>query len=192
MARTKEFDEEVVLDKALHLFRARGYQQTSFADLTDHLGVSRQSLYDTYGDKHALYEAALKRYLARGLDYVRRVFGSEQSLEKTLTEFFDGIIEGQCAGGSYGCLLVNSMVELAPHDPTTRAYFAGHCHAVESIFIQRLIRAQRDGELAKDQDPVALAKYLNHVLMGLSVGVRSAASPADLRRTVALSLRAFG
>ena len=72
MPRTKEFDEAEVLDRALELFRARGYQQTSFSDLTTELGVSRQSIYDTYGDKHALFHAALQNYVTRALDFIRR------------------------------------------------------------------------------------------------------------------------
>src|SRR5207344_3088285 len=61
MPRVKEFDEAEVLDQALELFRARGFKHTSFSDLVDELGVSRQSLYDTYGDKQTLYQTALKR-----------------------------------------------------------------------------------------------------------------------------------
>ena len=67
MSRTKEFDETEVLDQALQLFRTRGFKQTSFDDLTRELGVSRQSLYDTYGDKHALFHTALRRYFCQGL-----------------------------------------------------------------------------------------------------------------------------
>lgn len=72
MPRAKEFDEAEVLDQALELFRARGFKHTSFADLTTELGVSRQSLYDTYGDKQTLYQTALKRYVNRALEGMRR------------------------------------------------------------------------------------------------------------------------
>ena len=77
MPRVKEFDEAEVLDQALELFRARGFKHTSFADLVDELGVSRQSLYDTYGDKQTLYQTALRRYLDRSLDQLRRKLGDE-------------------------------------------------------------------------------------------------------------------
>src|SRR5258707_1008910 len=112
MSRTKEFDEAEVLDQALELFRARGFQHTSFADLTKELGVSRQSLYDTYGDKQTLFHAALKRYLDRAIDYMRRQLADPAPVRKVLTALFDGLIAGQCSKGSPGCLMVNSMVEL--------------------------------------------------------------------------------
>ena len=63
MARTKEFDPGAVLDAALELFWLRGYEATSMADLVDHLGVGRASIYATYRSKHDLYLKALDRYV---------------------------------------------------------------------------------------------------------------------------------
>src|SRR6185312_856599 len=62
MARPKSFDENAVLDQAVELFRARGYEGTSLAELESHLGLGRQSLYNTFGDKQALFIKALDRY----------------------------------------------------------------------------------------------------------------------------------
>ena len=94
MPRTKEFDETEVLDQALELFRTRGFKHTSFADLVDELGVSRQSLYDTYGDKHTLYHSALQRYLARSLDILRRKLDDPGPVRQVLAELFDAMIAG--------------------------------------------------------------------------------------------------
>src|SRR5512135_699885 len=104
MSRQKEFDETEVLDHALELFRARGFKHTSFSDLTAELGVSRQSLYDTYGDKQNLYQAALKRYLERGLDAIRRKLDDPAPVREVLTGMFEGMIKGNCTNGSPGCL----------------------------------------------------------------------------------------
>ena len=65
MARTKEFDVDAALDRAIELFWAQGYEATSLNDLLDHMEIGRQSLYDTFGDKHALFLAALDRYRAK-------------------------------------------------------------------------------------------------------------------------------
>lgn len=62
MARIKEFDEDVVLLKAMRLFWEQGYEKTSMQDLVTHMGVHKRSMYDTFGDKHTLYIKALKRY----------------------------------------------------------------------------------------------------------------------------------
>lgn len=189
MPRQKEFDEAEVLDQALELFRARGFKHTSFSDLVDELGVSRQSLYDTYGDKQALYHAALKRYLASGLDGIRRKLDDEAPVRQLLTALFSGMIDGQCANGSPGCLMVNSMVELSPHDADIRALAQEHAHAIEGLFASRLSAAQRKGEIAKAKDPIALARFFYHTLLGLAVASRALGDKAGLKQTVRLALQ---
>lgn len=189
MPRAKEFDEAEVLDQALELFRARGFKHTSFSDLVAELGVSRQSLYDTYGDKQALYHAALKRYLASGIDMIRRKLDDPAPVRELLTVLFSGMIDGQCANGSPGCLMVNSMVELSPHDADIRALAQEHAHAIESLFASRLSAAQRKGDLAKSKDPVALARFLYHTLLGLAVASRALGDKPGLRQTAQLALQ---
>ncbi|MBI2516149.1 MAG: TetR/AcrR family transcriptional regulator [Opitutae bacterium] len=189
MPRAKEFDEAEVLDQALELFRARGFKHTSFADLVDELGVSRQSLYDTYGDKQALYHTALKRYLDRGTDFIRRKLEEPAPVRKTLTDLFEDMISANCECGSPGCLMVNSMVELSPHDDATRALVLEHARTFENLFASRLSAAQRKGEIAKAKDPVALAQFLYHTVLGLAVASRALGDQASLRQTARLALQ---
>lgn len=188
MPRTKEFDEAEVLDQALELFRARGFKHTSFADLTEELGVSRQSLYDTYGDKQTLYQTALKRYLERGLDGMRRKLDDDTPIRELLTGLFDGLIAGGCSNGSPGCLMVNSMVEQAPHDADTRALAQLHAREVEGLLASRLSAAQRKGEIAKHKDPIALARFFYHTMLGLSVASRALGERESLRASVRLAV----
>jgi TetR/AcrR family transcriptional regulator, transcriptional repressor for nem operon len=189
MSRTKEFDEAEVLDQALELFRARGFQHTSFADLTGELGVSRQSLYDTYGDKQTLFHAALKRYLDRAINFLRRHLADPAPVRKVLTALFDGLIAGQCGKGSPGCLMVNSMVELTPHDADIRALAQAHAREVEGLLASRLSAAQRKGEIGKAKDPVALARFFYHTLLGLSVASRALGERDTLRDSARLALQ---
>ena len=191
MPRVKEFDEAEVLDQALELFRARGFKHTSFADLVDELGVSRQSLYDTYGDKHALYQTALRRYLDRGLDNIRRKMEDDTPVREAFTCLFDGLVAGSCANGSPGCLMVNSMVELSPHDADTRALAQAHAREIEGIFVSRLSAAQRKGEIAKSKDPVALARFFYHTILGLAVASRALGDKESLRQSARLALQSL-
>jgi TetR/AcrR family transcriptional repressor of nem operon len=192
MPRQKEFDEAEVLDQALELFRARGFKHTSFSDLTEELGVSRQSLYDTYGDKQTLYHTALKRYLASGIDVIRRKLDDPAPVRELLAGLFSSMLDGQCANGSPGCLMVNSMVELSPHDADIRALAQEHAHAIEGLFASRLSAAQRKGDLAKSKDPVALARFLYHTMLGLAVASRALGDKAGLKQTVHLALQVLG
>lgn len=189
MSRVKEFDEAEVLDQALELFRARGFKHTSFSDLVDELGVSRQSLYDTYGDKQTLYQTALRRYLDRSLDHLRRKLADPAPVRQVLGQLFEAMIAAQCDGGSPGCFMVNSMVELSPHDAATRALARTHAREIEGLFAARLDAAQRQGELAKSKDPAALACFFYHTILGLAVSSRALGDKGGLRQTARLALQ---
>jgi TetR/AcrR family transcriptional repressor of nem operon len=191
MPRAKEFDEAEVLDQALELFRARGFKHTSFSDLVEELGVSRQSLYDTYGDKQTLYQTALRRYLDRAIDRFRRQLEDPAPIRQVLAGFFDGLVAMGCDGGHAGCFMVNSMVELSPHDADTRALAQTHAREIEGLFVSRLSAAQRKGEIAKSKDPVALARFFYHTTLGLSVAARALGDKESIRESARLALQAL-
>jgi TetR/AcrR family transcriptional repressor of nem operon len=102
------------------------------------------------------------------------------------------MIDGQCANGSPGCLMVNSMVELSPHDADIRALAQEHARAVEGLFASRLSAAQRKGDLAKSKDPVALARFLYHIMLGLAVASRALGDKDSLRQSARLALQVLG
>lgn len=188
MGRTKEFDEGQVLDQALELFRARGFAHTSFEDLTEGLGVSRQSLYDTYGDKQTLFHTALRRYLERALGFMSRRLDDPAPVREVLGGLFEGMISGNCSKGSPGCLMVNSMVELAPHDPETRAIAQAHARQVEGMLASRLAEAQRKGEIPRAKDTAELARFFYHTILGLSVAARALGDRDALRSSARVAL----
>lgn len=191
MPRHKEFDQAEVLDRALELFWHRGYEGTSMQDLVDGMGINRGSLYGTFGDKHGLFLAALRRYdevwISRFVEplsapgpvrpAVRRV------LEQAGREATDGIRRG--------CLATNSAVELAPHDPELARHVRGMLSRVEDALRSALERARGTGELAADIEPPAVARFLITVLQGLRVLSRSGMAPETLRDTVEVSMKAL-
>lgn len=192
MSRRKEFDEAEVLDQALELFRARGFKHTSFSDLVTELGVSRQSLYDTYGDKQTLFQTALKRYLDRAVDSLKRKLEDPAPAKQVFAELFEAIISANCGGCSPGCLMVNSMVELSPHDADTRALAQSHAREIEGLFVSRISAAQRKGEIPHSKDPVALARFLYHTILGLSVSSRALGDRESLKQSAGLALQILG
>jgi TetR/AcrR family transcriptional repressor of nem operon len=189
VARTKEFDEAEVLDRALALFRNRGFRHTSFSDLTGELGVSRQSLYDTYGDKETLYQTALNRYLQRALEGISRTLADPGPVRTVFGGFFEAMISANGACNSSGCFMVNSMVELATSDSATRMLAERHAKEVAGMFEDRLRMAQRKGELARSKDPAAIARFLYCTILGLSVAARAFASEDSLRETAQVALQ---
>jgi TetR/AcrR family transcriptional regulator, transcriptional repressor for nem operon len=191
MARTKEFDENEVLEKAVELFRRRGFQSTSFGEMTAELGVNRQSLYDTFGDKQSFFIAALKRYGARAIDQMRRILSTSEPVRSQLRQIFDGTRNYVCSEGHYGCLMVNSMIEQAVGDAATRALVTAHAREVEGLLAQRLSAAQRAGELDRKKDPVALARFLYHTLLGMGVAARALGDRDALKQSGEIALRAL-
>jgi TetR/AcrR family transcriptional regulator, transcriptional repressor for nem operon len=191
MPRPKGFDETEVLDQALELFRARGFKQTSFADLTEQLGVSRQSLYDTYGDKQTLFQSALKRYLDRAVGFMRRKLEDPAPVRDVLLRLFESMITINRGCGSPGCFMVNAMVELAPHDANTRALALAHAREIEGLFVSRLSIAQRAGEIGRTKDPIALARFLYHTILGLSVATRALGDRESVRQSARIALQAL-
>lgn len=191
MSRTKEFDENEVLDRAMDLFHSRGFSQTSFADLVDRLGVSRQSLYDTYGDKHTLFHAALRRYMQRAGDRVERLLARPGPIREVLRGAFEVLIRGACEGEATGCFMVNSMVELAPHEAETRALAQAYARRIEGAFSSRVSLAQRAGEITRRHDPGLLGQYLFQTVLGIGVAARAFGERTRIQQTTELALKAL-
>ncbi len=191
MSRPKEFDEDEVLGRAMDLFHSRGFAQTSFADLVDRLGVNRQSLYDTYGDKQTLLHAALRRYMQRAGDQVERLLGQSGPIRAVLREVFDFLIRGACEGNAAGCFMVNSMVELAPHDAETRALAHAYARRIEGAFAARLSLAQRGGEISRSKDPVLLGQFLFQTVLGIGVAARAFGERTRIQQATELALKAL-
>jgi TetR/AcrR family transcriptional repressor of nem operon len=190
MPRTKEFRPEEALDAAVQLFWCRGYEATSMRDLLDGMGIGRGSFYDTFGDKHALFLAALSRFEEVRTRWV------DETLEGAglggIEEVFRRSIEGMVSWEPRrGCLLANTAVELAPHDPEVAAKISRYVRRTEEAFAGALTRAQAAGEVPQDADPKILARFLVSNLHGLRVLARAGADRQSLEDAANVALRAL-
>ena len=185
MARPREFDEVAALDAAIQCFWSRGYEATSVRDLADAMGIAGPSLYNTFGDKRMLYRQALEHYVERGFcDRVRR-FESQLSPRAAIGAFFDEIIELSLADDQRkGCMIVNSALELSPHDSEFQAALADVLRDMEAFF-HRCVKAGQDAGAINAALPADdLARMLLGLLMGLRVLARSRPEPELLRGLV--------
>ncbi|GAB4358585.1 MAG: TetR/AcrR family transcriptional regulator [Kiloniellaceae bacterium] len=192
MARPREFDREAVVAQALALFWRQGYQATSVQDLVEATGVNRGSLYDTFGDKHGLFLAAVEHY--RATVSARRLARLEEPgpLRDRIAAFYQGIIDFALGEGRLlGCLMTNSTVELAPHDRDTRLAVAANMGAMEAAFRRVLTRAKKNGELAADKSPGDLARFFTATANGLNVMAKAAPQRATLSSVVRVALQAL-
>src|ERR1700742_3249196 len=91
MPRSKEFDPQRALDKAMHLFWRQGYENTSLDDLLRAMGIARQSLYDTFGDKRALYLQAMARYRDQTNGAMQQMFAQTPKIKDGFARLLYGL-----------------------------------------------------------------------------------------------------
>ena len=173
MARPREFDEAAVLDAATDCFWRNGYEATSVRDLAAHMGITGASLYNAFGDKHALFRQVVRRYAERSMR--ERISRLESTLppKEAVRAFLGEIVERSMDGDRRGCLLVNTALEAAPEDPELRAEVAARLAEIEAFFRRAVTAAQRDGSIPPDRAPEDLARLLLGVTLGLRVLARS-------------------
>ncbi|MDB1088706.1 TetR/AcrR family transcriptional regulator [Streptomyces sp. ACA25] len=192
MARTKEFDPDVVLQRATDLFWERGYEATSMADLVEHLGIGRASLYSTFGSKRDLYLAAMRQYL-RGSEtgFVTALAQPGPALPAVRAFVESWVTDALTDPNRRGCLVVNAAVELSPRDPEVTRQVEVSWSVVETALVSSLLRAQTQGELATDKDPHEIAHFLLVVMQGMRVIARAAPEAGRLRAAARLALAAL-
>ncbi|MFE4664415.1 TetR/AcrR family transcriptional regulator [Streptomyces sp. NPDC056716] len=183
MARTKEFDPDTVLQSALELFWRQGYEATSMAELVEHLGIGRASIYATYGNKRDLFLKALDRYgeahnprLTRALSQPGPALPAVRAVVRRFAE--EAADE---ARRPIGCLVTNTAAELAPHDTGAARRVELSWEHTETLLHSALVRAQAQGELPGDRDPRALARMLLVLIQGLRVVGKASSDPGRVR-----------
>jgi TetR/AcrR family transcriptional repressor of nem operon len=170
MARLKEFDENHALDSAVDCFWHRGYEATTVRDLADAMKIGGTSLYNAYGDKRALFARSLERYANRSMrERIARLEASHQPQE-AIRAFLAEIIDRSLKDPDRkGCLLVNSALDVAPHDATIGKVVAGYFGELRAFF-RRNVAAARP-----DLDADETADHLLGVLLGIRVLARTGA-----------------
>jgi len=173
MGRPREFDETAVLAAAMECFWRDGYEATSVRDLAARMGIAGASLYNAFGDKRSLFREVMRRYAE--LSMRERIARLESTLppKQAVRAFLGEIVERSVNGDRRGCLLVNTALEVAPHDPELGAEVAARLGEIEAFFYRAIAAAQADGSVPPDRDPAELARLLLGVTLGVRVLARS-------------------
>ena len=189
MARHKEFDRDEALHKAMEVFWSRGYEAASIQDLVEHMGINRQSLYDTFGDKHALYLQALDRYREVEGRKMLELLERPGSVKKALRQLFQGVVEGSfCGGERRGCLIGNAMSELAGRCKETAARTCSNMAAAEEALYRALLRGKKEGEIKEGRDLRAVARFLYSSLQGLQLMAKATRDRRTLKDVIKVTL----
>jgi TetR/AcrR family transcriptional regulator, transcriptional repressor for nem operon len=189
MAGKKAFLPEQALKKAMDLFWERGYEQSSVEALVECTGLGRGSLYDTFGDKHSLYLAALDSYCESAGKQLAVFRDQSGSLRQVLASLFQLYIDWLVSDPARrGCFLVNASIELASRDSEVLKRVQAGNDAIEETFYYLLIRAQASGELAWTCDPHQIARFLLGTLVSIRVLARARADRDVLQDIVKTAL----
>ena len=172
--RPRQFDPSAALTQAMELFWARGYEATSLQELLGATGLSRSSLYQTFGGKHDLFERCLERYREMVVDSMwqrleqapsGRAF-IEDSLRRTLAE-------QRVPGGPRGCLVLNTANEFGHRDPPITERVRAGVDSFRDVFTEAVRRGQADGSIRSRGDPHRLAVYIGAGMGGLRTLVKA-------------------
>ena len=173
MPRTKSFDELTTLDKAKEIFWEKGYNGTPPQDILDGTGLSRSSLYDTYGDKHSLFLKSLRRYrqteTATFIRYLDAASDPAQAIRRSFHAMYESAMSIE---PRRGCLMVNTVNELASRDREVEAIILENRLAMEEAYVRAIKRGQQIGRISTTHQPRALARYLMNSLWGLTINLK--------------------
>jgi len=169
MARPYEFDRKETLSKAMDVFWEKGYKATSIQDLVDRMGIKRGSIYNTFGDKHSLFISAIQHYGDMVTSQTIKILGSRGSPIENIKRFFYQIINKSSNKKSRGCLISNTIVELAPHDKEAAREVKKLLDKIEKAFFNCLNKAVDLGELPARTDTKVISSFFATSTHGLIV-----------------------
>ncbi len=189
--RKRQFDVAEALDRALEVFRARGYEGATLQELTGAMGINRPSLYAAFGNKEQLFRKALDRYLAGP-----QSFFTEALLKPTARAVAEAIFSGFVSmqhnrAQAPGCLVVSGALACGEEAEAVRQELIQLRQSAVTALRERFEQAVRDGDLPAGTDCATLARYIATVLNGLAVQAASSATEKELRLVSALAMQAW-
>lgn len=196
VGRPCEFDEGQALDAAMRAFWEGGYEATGLDQLQAATGVGRQSLYNKFGDKRALFLRCLARYHERGRAGLGELFARQRPVSAAFRTLFEGLLAEPDADKRMGCFMVNTAMELARRDVEVGDLVARSQAGLEDAFFEALQAGRARGELPAAADPVrhdrATARFFLGALLGIKVLTKSDPRSPAAADMVRVTLDALG
>jgi TetR/AcrR family transcriptional repressor of nem operon len=191
MARSKEFDPERALAKAMSLFWRLGYENTSLEALMQEMGIAKQSLYDTFGDKRNLYLKALAYYRDQTNGDMERMLDTTPAVKDGFAKLLFGLAAETREQHERGCLLLSANLQRDPKDTVLTDFLRDNQAKVEAIFVRALRRAQTQGELSDKEDVAALGRFFVVTIQGMRAMARLRSDRKALEQVAKVALAVF-
>jgi AcrR family transcriptional regulator len=188
--RTRAFDADAALERAVELFARQGYEGTSVAELTKAMGITPPSLYAAYGNKRHLFDLVIERYGEHRRSYMEDVT-SQPTARLAAKRFLEGAAEHDTEPGQpRGCLTVQGCLTARSEDREVAEALARVRAVNQDAIERRLQQGVEDGDLPRSTNTAALARYLSTVSQGISVQASGGASREQLLAVAELALSA--
>jgi TetR/AcrR family transcriptional regulator, transcriptional repressor for nem operon len=173
MARQREFDEKNVIETATNLFWKKGYNAVSTQDLIDAFGISRSSMYGAYKDKRSLFILALQHYRQTTSQGMINVLNENKSFKETISQLLTELIKDTVSDiDNKGCFIVNTAIELAPHDTEILKIIKENRENIVKALTISIEKGMENGEIKTNQNPKSLANYFYNLINGLRVDAK--------------------
>ncbi|MCA2224268.1 TetR/AcrR family transcriptional regulator [Nonomuraea aurantiaca] len=190
MARPREFEEERAIEAAMRAFWSAGYEGTSTQDLCEATGLGRSSIYNTFKSKHDLFDKALRRYMDSKTASLMELLEGELPVREKVRALLWQAVDVE-TGDPVGCLVVNSLVELAPRDPEVAEQLRRDGERRLGALRAAFELGQSRGELEADRDPAALAHFVVAAISGMRVMARGGSDREALESVAKTTLDAL-
>jgi len=191
MARPKEFDQEKALHRAISVFSQKGFAATSTDDLMHAMGVGRQSMYDTFGDKRALFLKALEVYVAESVRDINVELQTPGSPLAAVRRALIHFAERKDLSSTDGCMGINAVCEFGMRDEEVTQITRSAARVQRHTLIDTLRRAQLEGELDAHTDIESLADFFDSTMAGMRIAAKAGKTRPALKRIAVVASIVF-
>jgi TetR/AcrR family transcriptional repressor of nem operon len=191
MARPKEFDQEKALRKAIRLFSQQGFAASSTDELMRVMNVGRQSMYDTFGDKRALFLKALKMYVTESIHSItvelERPGSALSAVQNALVTF----AKRKDLSSAEGCMGLNAISEFGQRDADVTRIARDAARVLRQTLMRVLTMAKNQGEISSDADLDSMADFFESTIAGIRMAAKAGKSRQALRNIAVFAARAY-
>ena len=191
VGRPKGFDVDDVLEKALAVFWAKGYEGTSLTDLTQAMGINKPSLYSTFGNKEELFLKVVDLYEQRPCEYFHPAL-EEATAKAVIAAMLNGAAQSLADHSNpQGCMIIQSALTGSDASESVKQALISRRRKYQDKLTMRLQKAQEQGDLATTYSAISLSQYLGTILQGMTIQATNGISAAELQNIADLALRHF-
>ena len=175
---------------AMQTFWQLGYHHASLRDLLAAMQVSRSTLYHSFGNKEALFLAALGHYRECQLAYLSDRLAEAPSAWAFIEQLlYDTARDAESDKARLGCLIFNSATELGSEKTLPAQAAQESLESLSGFFTQVMEQAQSEGDISAERDPRSAACFLVQSIAGLRMLLKSDIRQAEVEEVVAYMLR---